>query len=221
MLVVLCAGWLFLPLRQWMDTLQTGLLGLGPWGVVIFGVILFVTTFLPAPDWPLPIVAGYVYGVWALPLTYLSIVAASIVAFLIARYLARDWLRAVIDRRPKYRAIDTLVGKEGWQVVALLRLSPIVPFNLQNYALGVTAIPFGQYVVGTLLGLVPGLAIYVYVGIFGSGLGQGPSPIEWVLFASGAVATVGLSILVTWQTKAKFTEAGRPRARAGRQTKRR
>jgi uncharacterized membrane protein YdjX (TVP38/TMEM64 family) len=64
-LLVLCLGWLLLPLREWMDQLQRWLLGLGAWGVVIFALILIVATFLPMPDWPLPIVAGYVFGFWA------------------------------------------------------------------------------------------------------------------------------------------------------------
>jgi uncharacterized membrane protein YdjX (TVP38/TMEM64 family) len=86
----------------------------------------------------------------------------------------------------------------------LLRLSPIVPFNLQNYALGLTAIPFLQYLVATLIGIVPGIAIYVYFGIFGRGLGSGPSPVDWALFGLGVLATVALAIVVTRKTKAKL-----------------
>jgi uncharacterized membrane protein YdjX (TVP38/TMEM64 family) len=204
LLFLLCLGWFLLPLRQWMDTLQSWLLHLGAWGVMIFVLILFFMTFLPAPDWPLPIAAGYVYGVWAFPLTYLGIAFASTVAFLIARYLARDSIRAFLSRRPKYRAIDKAVAEEGWQIVVLLRLSPIVPFNLQNYALGVTAIPFWRYLGATLAGIIPGLVLYVYFGIFGKGLGSGPSWLEWVLLAAGILATIGLGVLVTRRTKAIF-----------------
>jgi uncharacterized membrane protein YdjX (TVP38/TMEM64 family) len=210
-LLALCLGWLLLPLRQWMDALQSWLLSLGAWGVVIFTLILIVTTFLPAPDWPLPIAAGYVYGVWALPLTYVSIALASALAFLAARYLARDRIRAFLDRRPKYRAIDKVLAKDGWQIVVLLRLSPIVPFNLQNYALGVTAIPFWQYLGATLIGFVPGLAVYVYLGIFGKGLGSGPSPLEWALLAVGTLATIGLGVVVTKQTKEKLAVSRKSR----------
>ena len=153
-LIALCLGWLLLPLHQWMDGLQSWLLGLGAWGVVIFTLILIVATFLPMPDWPLPIVAGYVYGVWAFLLVYVGIALPSALTFLAARYLARDKLRRFLDRRPKYRAVDKAIGKDGWQVVVLLRLSPIIPFNLQNYALGVTAIPFWQYL-GATGGILP------------------------------------------------------------------
>ena len=64
-----------------------------------------------------------------------------------------------MSRRPKYQAIDRAVTKEGWQVVVLLRLSPIIPFNVQNYALGVTSIPFWHYLGATLIGIIPGIAI--------------------------------------------------------------
>ena len=64
LLLVLCLGWFLLPLREWIEALQSWLLGLGVWGVLIFTMILIVVTFLPAPDWPLPVAAGYIYGFW-------------------------------------------------------------------------------------------------------------------------------------------------------------
>src|SRR5438477_5562689 len=206
LLLVLCLGWFLLPLREWIEALQSWLLGLGLSGVMIFIMILIVVTFLPAPDWPLPIAAGYVYGYWAFPLTYASIAFASVLAFLAARYLLRDKIQPLLNRRPKYRELDRAVADDGWQVVVLMRLSPIVPFNLQNYALGVTAIPFLQYVTATLIGIAPGIAIYVYFGIFGKGLGNGPSFFDWVLFGLGVLATIALAILVIRKTKTKFAE---------------
>src|SRR5437588_9806042 len=180
--------------------------GLGLSGVMIFAMILIVVTFLPAPDWPLPIAAGYVYGFWAFPLTYASIAFASVLAFLASRYLLRDKIRLLLNRRRKYRTLDRAVADDGWKVVVLMRLSPVVPFNLQNYALGVTAIPFLQYLTATLIGIVPGIAIYVYFGIFGKGLGNGPSVLDWVLFGLGVLATVALAILVTKRAKTIFAQ---------------
>ena len=206
LLLVLCLGWFLLPLREWIEALQSWLLGLGLWGVFIFAIILIVMTFFPAPDWPLPMAAGYVYGFWAFPLTYASIAFASVLAFLAARYLLRDKIRSLLNRRPKYRTLDKAVAEDGWQVVVLMRLSPIVPFNLQNYALGVTAIPFLQYLTATLIGIVPGIAIYVYFGIFGKGLGNGPSIFDWALFGLGILATIALAILVARKTKTKLAQ---------------
>jgi len=129
-----------------------------------------------------------------------------VLAFLGARYLLRDKFQSLLNRRPKYRKLDRAVADDGWQVVVLMRLSPIVPFNLQNYALGVTAIPFLQYLTATLVGIAPGIAIYVYFGIFGKGLGNGPSVFDWMLFGLGVLATIALAILVIRKTKTKFAE---------------
>src|SRR5690242_9009796 len=206
LVLALCLGWFLLPLREWIEALQSWLLGLGLTGVLIFALILIVVTFLPVPDWPLPIAAGYVYGFWAFPVTYTSIAFASVLAFLAARYLLRDKIQALLNRRPKYRKLDRAVADDGWQVVLLMRLSPIVPFNLQNYALGVTAIPFMQYLTATLIGIAPGIAIYVYFGIFGKGLGNGPSFFDWMLFGLGVLATIALAILVTKKAKVMFAQ---------------
>jgi uncharacterized membrane protein YdjX (TVP38/TMEM64 family) len=129
-----------------------------------------------------------------------------VLAFLAARYLARDNIRSFLSRRPKYRTLDKAVADDGWQVVVLMRLSPIVPFNLQNYALGVTAITFLQYLTATLIGIVPGIAIYVYFGIFGKGFGNGLSVFDWILLGIGVLATVALAILVARKTKTKFAQ---------------
>lgn len=179
--------------------------------MAIFALALFVATFLPMPDWPLPIVAGYVYGVWAFPLVYVGVSVPSILAFLAARHLARDRIRAFLAKRPKYRSIDKAVGAGGWKVVALLRLSPMVPFNLQNYALGVTAISLSQYLVGTFLGITPGVAIYVYFGIFGYGLSKGPGVLDWVLLGLGVAATIVLGVTVTRKTRQLFEASERRR----------
>jgi uncharacterized membrane protein YdjX (TVP38/TMEM64 family) len=208
-LLALCLGWLLLPLRAWMDGLQSWFVGRGAWGVAIFALVLFMATFLPLPDWPLPIAAGYVYGAWAFPLVYCGIAVPSAFAFLAARYLVRDRIRAFFGRRPKYRAVDKAVAKQGWQVVVLLRLSPVVPFNLQNYALGITAIPFWRYLGATLIGIAPGIAVYVYFGIFGKGFGKDTSVLDWVLLGAGLLATVALGVIVTRRTQSLLEDEAR------------
>jgi len=174
--------------------------------VVIFVVVLVVMTWLPAPDWPLPIMAGYVYGVWAFPMVYISIVVASAVAFLAARHLARDKVRAFLRRRPRYRALDRAVAEHGWQMVFLVRLSPIIPFNLQNYAFGVTGVPLLPYLWATLAGITPGTALYVYFGIFGKGLSSTPSALNWVSLGLGVAASIALGVFVTRTTKTYLAE---------------
>ena len=210
-LAILCFGWFLLPARDWLHAFQSWLLGLGHWGVAIFVLLLVVATFLPMPDWPLPIAAGYVYGAWAYPLVFFTTAFAAALVFLVARHLARDRIRAMLARRRKYKAIDRAVGEDGWKIVVLLRLSPFVPFNLQNYALGVTSIPFTQYLAATLVGILPGDVIYVYFGMFGKSFDQRHGVVDWVLFALGVMATIALAVLVTRKTKEKFAEADKRR----------
>jgi uncharacterized membrane protein YdjX (TVP38/TMEM64 family) len=100
--------------------------------------------------------------------------------------------------------------------VVLLRLSPIVPFNLQNYALGITAISFWRYLGATLVGITPGVAVYVYLGIFGYGLGKGASALDWVLLGAGVLATVALGVIVTRRTKSLLEEQERRPRRSHR-----
>jgi uncharacterized membrane protein YdjX (TVP38/TMEM64 family) len=88
----------------------------------------------------------------------------------------------------------------------MLRLCPVVPFTLQNYALGVTAIPFWRYFGATLVGMIPGAVIYVYFGMFGKGLGRGAGVVDWMLFAGGALATIALGVLATRKAKRKFAD---------------
>jgi membrane protein DedA with SNARE-associated domain len=79
----------------------------------------------------------------------------SSLAFLIARYLLRERIKRALHKRPKFKAVDEAVSEDGWRIVLLLRLSPLVPFNLQNYFFGITEIKFWQYMVATFVGIIP------------------------------------------------------------------
>ena len=88
-------------------------------------------------------------------------------AFVIARYLARDSVARWVRRSPRFEAIDRAIGEEGWKIVALLRLSPAVPFNLQNYLYGLTKIRFWPCVLTSWAAMLPGTLMYVYLGVVG------------------------------------------------------
>src|SRR5260370_405018 len=76
------------------------------------------------------------------------------------------------------------VAEDGWKIVGLLRLSPLVPFNLQNYLFGATGIPFAHFVAATFFGIIPGTALYTYFGVLGAAAGKA-GPVKWVFFAVG------------------------------------
>ncbi len=133
--------------------------------------------------------------------------AGAAAAFLIARHLARDKVRRLLETRRNIAAIDQAIAEDGWKIVALLRLSPLIPFNLQNYLFGVTAIPFRHFVAATFVGIIPGAALYIYLGALGKAAG-GAGPARWAAFGAGLSATIAVVILVTRKARAKLREAG-------------
>jgi uncharacterized membrane protein YdjX (TVP38/TMEM64 family) len=201
------------PLGHWAASFQHWIRALGPWGVVIFASLFIAATVVLAPDWPLSITAGFVYGFWGLPVVVAAATVAATLSFLAARYLLRDRVRALLVGRPRLAAIDRAVAEEGWKIVALLRLSPAVPFNLQNYLFGATAVPLSQYVAATAIGITPGSLLYVYLGVLGNAArhaapqGGGGASLKWLLFGSGLVATITAAIIVARKAKAKLDEA--------------
>jgi uncharacterized membrane protein YdjX (TVP38/TMEM64 family) len=166
-LVAVAVAWCLFPLREWLETCERRIAGLGIWGVALFALVYILATISLTPEWPLTIVAGLLYGVWGVAITVVTATVAVSVAFLIARYLARAKVHSLFERRRIFSAIGDAVAEEGWKIVALLRLSPLVPFNLQNYLFGVTAISFRHFVAATLAGIIPGTVLYVNLGALG------------------------------------------------------
>ncbi len=177
-LVAVGIGWYLLPVSDWLSALRVWIVNLGFWGVVIFAVIYAVGAIVLAPEAVLTIAAGFAYEFWAFPIVLVAATIGASLAFLIARYLARDKVRLLLERRRNLAAIDKAVAEEGWKIVGLLRLSPLIPFNLQNYLFGVTAIPFPHFVAATFAGIFPGTALYVYLGVLENATGAGGS-VRW------------------------------------------
>lgn len=204
------AAWFLFPFAHWLHDFRHWLLALGPVGVGFFALTFILATVILAPDWPLSVVAGLVYGLWGIPVVVAAATVAASLAFLAARHLARDRVRRLIERRPVFAAVDRAVAGEGWRIVLLLRLSPLVPFNLQNYVFGVTGIPFAQYVPATVAGIAPATAVYVYIGMMGKAAAEGGGTggaLKWVLLGVGLLATAAGALLVARKAKAALGEA--------------
>jgi uncharacterized membrane protein YdjX (TVP38/TMEM64 family) len=174
--------------------------GLGPWGPAIFIAIYVVATVLLIPGSVLTLGAGAVFGLFrgTLIVSVASTLAAT-AAFLIGRYLARAAVARKIEGNEKFAAIDRAVASEGWKVVFLTRLSPVFPFTLLNYAFGLTQVKLGHYVLASWIGMLPGTVMYVYLGSLAQAASgeRARTPAEWVLYAVGLLATIGVTIFVT------------------------
>lgn len=200
--LVILARWADAPaqLRAALDVVA----GLGPWGPVLFALLYVLATVLFLPGWILSVGAGAVFGVVkGSILVSISATLGATAAFLVGRYLARNWVAARIEGKPRFRAIDEAVAREGWKIVGLTRLSPIFPFNLLNYAFGLTRVSLRHYVLASWIGMMPGTVLYVYFGSLAgdlASLGAGRAartPAEWGLYAVGLVATVAVTVYVT------------------------
>ena len=177
---------------------------LGPWGWVIFVLLYIATAVLLLPAVVLTLGAGAVFGVakgWVIVSVAATLAATA--AFLVGRHVARGWVARRIEGNPTFTAIDEAVGREGWKIVGLTRLSPAFPFNLLNYAYGVTRVSLRHYVLASWIGMMPGTLMYVYLGSLAGDLatvGTGRSvrtPAEWALYVVGLLATVAVTVYVT------------------------
>jgi uncharacterized membrane protein YdjX (TVP38/TMEM64 family) len=177
--------------------------GLGVWGPLVFilGYALAAVAFVPGSA--LTLAAGPLFGLgWGVVYVFTAATLGSSAAFLIARYLARGTVERKLQGNAKFAAIDRAVGAEGRKIVFLLRLSPVFPFNLLNYALGLTKVRFVDYFVACL-GMLPGTVMYVYLGKVGGdaaaavgGTSQADAA-TWTLRVVGLIATILVTTLVT------------------------
>ncbi len=194
-----------LPVTHWLTEFNQWIVHLGIWGILLFivGYILATVLFFPASV--LTIGAGFIFGVFLGTVTVsIAATTGAALAFLIARYLARDKIEQKVGNNQKFKQIDRAIGEQGAKLVFLLRLSPVIPFNLSNYFYGLTAVKFWPYVLASWIGMLPGTLLYVYLGAasqagLNAAVGQssGHSPWEYVLFGVGLIATVVVTLWVT------------------------
>lgn len=177
---------------------------LGAWGPVAFvlGYAVAVVAFVPASL--LTLAAGAVFGVVrGTVLVLLGATLGACAAFLLARYAARDLVARRLADRPRFAALDRAVGADGRRLVFLLRLSPVFPFGLLNYALGLTRVRFVDYLVASV-GMIPGSLLYVYSGkvagdvaTLAAGASPPKGPAYYAVVVLGLVATLVVTLLVT------------------------
>lgn len=177
---------------------------LGTWGLVAIAAAYTPQCLLFLPGSPLSLGAGFLFGVvrGVIAVSIGSTIGAS-AAFLAGRTLLRSWIEEKISRNDKFRAIDQAVGQQGFKIVLLTRLSPVFPFNLLNYAFGVTKVRFRDYVLASWIGMFPGTVLYVYLGSavkniaeLVSGKVEGGTG-QKVFFFVGLAATLVVTVLVT------------------------
>ena len=153
---------------------------IGPWGPTVFILFYIVSCVALLPGSILTMGGGALFGVlWGSIYVSIGGTLGATAAFLVGRYLARDWVTRKIGAYPAFAAIDKAVADEGWRIVFLTRLCPIFPFFLMNYAYGLTRVSLRHYFLATWIGIIPGSTLFVYIGSLASAGDQQPSVMGW------------------------------------------
>ena len=216
-LVAISTAVAFLPVKDWVKAFSDWVQTLGSVGVVLFIAVYALATVLFLPGWIFTVAAGLIYGViggTAVALT--GAIIGSTLAFLCGRYLVRKRVETATKGNRKFEAIDKAIGEQGWKIVGLLRLSPLIPFNLSNYFYGVTGVGFWPYVLASAVGMLPGTLLYAYLGGAGkaglSGGGEGSS-LKYIFLGVGLVATIVVTIIVSRAAKKALAKTGAAKAK--------
>lgn len=192
---------------QWID-------GLGWAGVLAFVGLYALATVAFVPGSALTLGAGAVFGLLKGTLAVLvGATLGAILAFWVGRYVARDWVQRRLAGREAFTAIDRAVAQAGFTVVLLTRLSPVFPFNLLNYAFGLTGVSLRDYALGSV-GMVPGTLLYVYVGSLVGDLaylGTAQAPVnpgfQWTVRLIGLGATLAVTLWITRMARQALAQA--------------
>lgn len=204
------AAW-FLPVLQWLEAFLDWTKSLGFWGPFVLGAAYVVACVLIVPGTILTLGAGAIFDVVLGTITVsIASTLGATAAFLVGRFLARDWVSARVLARPRFAAIDRAVGKQGFKIVLLTRLSPIFPFAWLNYGYGLTDVPLWKYVLASWIGMLPGTVMFVYLGsllgLAASGA-RDKEPGEWALYGVGLAATIAVAVVVTRVARKALAEA--------------
>jgi uncharacterized membrane protein YdjX (TVP38/TMEM64 family) len=194
----------FVPAAPWAADLFGWLREAGALGVLVYALVFTVGAICLVPGSILTVGAGVAYGlVWGTIVASTTSALAATAAFLVARTVARRRVARWAASDPRFAALDAAIGEHGLKLVILVRLSPLVPFNVLNYALGLTRVRVRDYALGSFLGMLPVTILYVYVGSVAGQLaslarGTAPGgPLRHTVSALGLAATVVATIYVT------------------------
>ena len=214
LVAAIVTGLAVLPAKDYLAGLLRAVESVGPWGPVLLAGAYVVACVLFVPVSVLTLGAGFLFGVvrGTIAVSVGSVLGAT-AAFLVGRTLLRGWIEKRIAAYPRFQAIDRAVGEEGFKIVLLVRLSPIFPFNLLNYAFGLTNVRLWQYVLASWIGMLPGTLMYVYLGSalksladVAAGAPKGGT-LQTVFFVTGLVMTVVATVVVTRVARRALSEA--------------
>ena len=174
-------------------------------GMLVFAAISIAGMLLLVPAWIFPIAAGAAFGFgWGLAAALAASTFAALAAFLVGRHVIRGWVGRAARKDESFAAVDEAVQRDPFKVVALLRLSPVLPSALKSYFLGLTKVDTLAYAAASALGMLPGLALKVYIGHAGRDALAGGGPVKWTLLALGVAATLAMAVFAGREAKKRL-----------------
>ncbi|MGE5303653.1 MAG: TVP38/TMEM64 family protein [Alphaproteobacteria bacterium] len=208
----IAAALFFLPFRDWFVQFEQYVKSLGSLGPIVVAFAYVVTTILFIPGSALTIGSGTLFGFkTGFLVVLIGANLGALCAFLLARTLLREKVAKWAQGNVKFRSLDRAIGNQGFKMVFLTRLSPVFPFNLLNYLLGLTAISTSAYILANLLGMLPGIFLYVYIGAAARdaivGVNSSAGTYQQVLKYVGLLATLAVVIIVTRIARKALREA--------------
>jgi len=205
----------FLPVRAWFSLFEAYVYSLGAIGPVVYALGYAVLTVLLFPASIVTFGAGTLFGLkTGLLVVLVGANLGALCSFLLARTFLRERVIRWTESHPKFRFLDDAIGKQGFKMVLLCRLSPIFPFILLNYFLGLTAVRTAAYVCANLLGMVPAMFLFVYAGAAArdSLESQPTGPADFyqqILKYVGLLATLAVFVVITRVARRALREAER------------
>jgi uncharacterized membrane protein YdjX (TVP38/TMEM64 family) len=192
--------WLDIRFNIGLDDLQGTIQSLGILAPILFILIYTLVPIFFMPITPLSIIAGILFGpVLGTFYTVIGATAGACAAFLTSRYLVKDW----VDKKSsgKIALIKKRVEEEGWKFIAISRITPVFPFNLQNYIFGATNISLKTFSIATVLSIIPGSFVYVYLGYAGKmAVRNNPSAYNQIIIAFSLIIILAFSPYIIKKT---------------------
>ncbi|HQU42297.1 MAG TPA: TVP38/TMEM64 family protein [Pirellulales bacterium] len=203
-----------LPLREALEAILRAVRAMGVWGPLALITVYVVATVLFVPGAVLTVGAGFLFGVpLGVPVVSLASVAGAAAAFWIGRTVARGWIESKVSASRRFRALDQAIGRHGFKIVILLRLSPVFPYALTNYVFAVTRIRFRDFLLASWVGMLPGTVLYVWLGStleslaeLAGGRYQG-NMVQSVFLAVGVPATFAATVFIARLARAALSQA--------------
>ena len=183
----------FIPIAEGLRGMLEWTRPFGSLGVTVYALVYALAAMLCVPCLPLTIGAGILFGpVRGLLVVVCGTAVAAAGGFLAARHMHRGRILEWLRKKPGFRAVDSAINREGWKIVFLLRMVPL-PFGLSNYFYGLTGLNLSYYLLATLGGMLPGNAVFVYLGSLGTSALSPERPVHPFEYVLAALSLVGLA----------------------------